>query len=239
MTRTSPTRCAGIHRPIGVQVATVPEVREALRQLQLDFRRPRPGGRWRDMGTGHLPWSAAQGLLTASSLTRADRRHKQLMAKGISANIESFSVTIWRRVMPGQNPADIAPDSRAGRATARQLGADHRAIEGSGAELVGRTLALQAHGLRQQRVVAFGLPPRVRARRPSLPSFTDSSWTSVQPRAAMFQPNPQQLLHADVPATRHHRNLNHVQTQARFRRRILRRHVRGIAQAGPICAPAK
>ncbi|MFO1225947.1 bifunctional 3-phosphoshikimate 1-carboxyvinyltransferase/cytidylate kinase [Roseateles sp.] len=73
------------------KVATVPEVREALRQLQLDFRRP-PGlvADGRDMGTAIFPGAPLKVFLTASSLTRADRRHKQLMAKGISANIESL-----------------------------------------------------------------------------------------------------------------------------------------------------
>jgi 3-phosphoshikimate 1-carboxyvinyltransferase len=73
------------------RVATVPEVREALRQLQLDFRRP-PGlvADGRDMGTAIFPGAPLKVFLTASSLTRADRRHKQLMAKGISANIESL-----------------------------------------------------------------------------------------------------------------------------------------------------
>ena len=91
------------------KVATVPEVREALRQLQLDFRRPLGlVADGRDMGTAIFPGAPLKVFLTASSLTRADRRHKQLMAKGISANIESQRDDL-RRVMPGTKPGRHRP----------------------------------------------------------------------------------------------------------------------------------
>ena len=70
------------------QVAVHPQVRRALNQLQLDFRRA-PGlvADGRDMGTDVFPDAGLKVFLTASAATRADRRHKQLIAKGISANI--------------------------------------------------------------------------------------------------------------------------------------------------------
>ncbi|MBV8502528.1 MAG: bifunctional 3-phosphoshikimate 1-carboxyvinyltransferase/cytidylate kinase [Paucibacter sp.] len=73
------------------RVAVHPAVRRALNQLQLDFRRP-PGlvADGRDMGTDVFPDASLKVFLTASAATRAERRHKQLIAKGISANIESL-----------------------------------------------------------------------------------------------------------------------------------------------------
>ncbi len=73
------------------RVAVHPAVRRALNQLQLDFRRP-PGlvADGRDMGTDVFPDAPLKVCLTASAATRAERRHKQLIAKGISANIEGL-----------------------------------------------------------------------------------------------------------------------------------------------------
>jgi 3-phosphoshikimate 1-carboxyvinyltransferase len=70
------------------QVAAHPPVRRALNQLQLDFRQA-PGlvADGRDMGTDVFPDAQLKVFLTASAATRAERRHKQLIAKGISANI--------------------------------------------------------------------------------------------------------------------------------------------------------
>ena len=70
------------------QVAVHPQVRRALNQLQLDFRRA-PGlvADGRDMGTDVFPDAGLKVFLTASAATRAERRYKQLIAKGISANI--------------------------------------------------------------------------------------------------------------------------------------------------------
>jgi 3-phosphoshikimate 1-carboxyvinyltransferase len=73
------------------QVAAHPQVRQALHQLQLDFRRlPGLVADGRDMGTAVFPDAALKVFLTASASTRAERRHKQLIAKGISANIEGL-----------------------------------------------------------------------------------------------------------------------------------------------------
>lgn len=73
------------------QVAVHPEVRLALHALQLGFRRlPGLVADGRDMGTALFPDAALKVFLTASAATRAERRHKQLISKGISANIEGL-----------------------------------------------------------------------------------------------------------------------------------------------------
>ncbi len=73
------------------QVAVHQQVREALNQLQLNFRRL-PGliADGRDMGTAVFPDAGLKVFLTASAATRAERRFKQLISKGISANIDGL-----------------------------------------------------------------------------------------------------------------------------------------------------
>jgi 3-phosphoshikimate 1-carboxyvinyltransferase len=73
------------------RVAALPSVREALHGLQLAFRRP-PGlvADGRDMGTVIFPDAALKVFLTASAAQRASRRHKQLISKGIQANIHDL-----------------------------------------------------------------------------------------------------------------------------------------------------
>ena len=73
------------------RVSALPAVREALHGLQLSFRRA-PGlvADGRDMGSVVFPDAALKVYLTASAAQRADRRHKQLISKGISANINSL-----------------------------------------------------------------------------------------------------------------------------------------------------
>ena len=73
------------------QVAVHPAVRQALHQLQLSFRRlPGLVADGRDMGTAIFPDADLKVFLTASAATRAERRHKQLISKGIPANIDSL-----------------------------------------------------------------------------------------------------------------------------------------------------
>ena len=73
------------------QVAVHPQVRQALHQLQLDFRRlPGLVADGRDMGTAIFPDATLKVFLTASAATRAERRYKQLISKGISANIKGL-----------------------------------------------------------------------------------------------------------------------------------------------------
>jgi 3-phosphoshikimate 1-carboxyvinyltransferase len=73
------------------QVAVHMPVRQALHELQLSFRRlPGLVADGRDMGTAIFPGASLKVFLTASAATRAERRHKQLISKGISANIEGL-----------------------------------------------------------------------------------------------------------------------------------------------------
>jgi 3-phosphoshikimate 1-carboxyvinyltransferase len=80
------------------RVSSWPAVREALRQLQLAFRRlPGLVADGRDMGTVIFPGADLKVFLTASAATRAERRHKQLISKGISANISTLRAELEAR----------------------------------------------------------------------------------------------------------------------------------------------
>jgi cytidylate kinase len=66
----------------------VPEVREALIQVQKSFLKlPGLVADGRDMGSVIFPQAQLKVFLTADAQIRAQRRYKQLIAKGISANI--------------------------------------------------------------------------------------------------------------------------------------------------------
>ncbi len=89
------------HEAVGAfasQVSALPEVRRALHALQLSFRRV-PGlvADGRDMGTVVFPDAALKVFLTASAAMRAERRHKQLMAKGISARLDALRADLEAR----------------------------------------------------------------------------------------------------------------------------------------------
>ena len=79
-------------------VAALPAVRQALHALQLSFRRV-PGlvADGRDMGTAVFPDAPLKVFLTASAEQRAQRRHKQLIFKGVSANIEGLLADLEAR----------------------------------------------------------------------------------------------------------------------------------------------
>ncbi len=80
------------------KVSVLPAVREALVDLQLSFRRL-PGllADGRDMGTVIFPKAPLKVFLTASASQRAERRHKQLISKGFSANIDSLRADLEAR----------------------------------------------------------------------------------------------------------------------------------------------
>ena len=73
------------------RVAAYPLVRSALLVRQREFRK-QPGlvADGRDMGSTVFPTAILKIFLTASPETRAQRRHKQLMGKGIDANIATL-----------------------------------------------------------------------------------------------------------------------------------------------------
>jgi 3-phosphoshikimate 1-carboxyvinyltransferase len=80
------------------KISAWPRVRDALRQFQLQHRRV-PGlvADGRDMGTVIFPGADLKVFLTASAATRAERRHKQLISKGISANIADLRAELEAR----------------------------------------------------------------------------------------------------------------------------------------------
>ncbi len=80
------------------KVSAFPLVRAALRTLQLAFHRV-PGlvADGRDMGTVIFPGADLKIFLTATAATRAERRHKQLISKGISSNIDSLRAELEMR----------------------------------------------------------------------------------------------------------------------------------------------
>jgi 3-phosphoshikimate 1-carboxyvinyltransferase len=80
------------------KVSVLPAVRQALVDLQHSFQRL-PGllADGRDMGTVIFPQAPLKVFLTASAAQRAERRHKQLISKGFSANIDSLRADLEAR----------------------------------------------------------------------------------------------------------------------------------------------
>ena len=80
------------------RVSALPAVREALVDLQHSFRRlPGLVADGRDMGTVIFPEAPLKVYLTASAACRAERRYKQLISKGFSANIEDLRADLEAR----------------------------------------------------------------------------------------------------------------------------------------------
>lgn len=79
-------------------IAAIPDVRAALLQKQKDFRQS-PGlvADGRDMGTVVFPDAQVKVFLTASAAERAGRRYKQLIEKGIDANLAQITSEIEER----------------------------------------------------------------------------------------------------------------------------------------------
>jgi len=99
------------------EVARMPAVRQALLKRQRGFRAP-PGlvADGRDMGTIVFPDAALKVFLTASPEVRAERRYKQLIEKGIDANLRALSRDLQERDARDANrpvaPLVPAPDSQ-------------------------------------------------------------------------------------------------------------------------------
>jgi CMP/dCMP kinase len=98
------------------KIAPMPSVRQALLRRQRAFRRS-PGlvADGRDMATIVFPDAALKIFLTASPEIRAERRHKQLIEKGINANLRALSRDLAERDARDANravaPLVPAPDS--------------------------------------------------------------------------------------------------------------------------------
>ena len=80
------------------KIAALPSVRQALFGLQLGFRQT-PGlvADGRDMGTVIFPTAKLKVFLTASAEARAQRRYKQLIDKGFSANMNDLLADLRAR----------------------------------------------------------------------------------------------------------------------------------------------
>ncbi len=93
------------------RVATIPEVREALRAFQRRFAARPPGGAkgavldGRDIGTVICPDADAKLFVTASTEVRARRRHKELLERGIDS--------IYPRVLQDMKERDARDRTRA------------------------------------------------------------------------------------------------------------------------------
>jgi len=108
------------HEEIGNRasdVARMPTVRQALLTRQRAFRQlPGLVADGRDMGTVVFPDAALKIFLTASPEVRARRRYKQLIEKGIAANLAALSRDLVERDARDANralaPLVPAPDSQ-------------------------------------------------------------------------------------------------------------------------------
>jgi 3-phosphoshikimate 1-carboxyvinyltransferase len=80
------------------QIATKPALRQALLLRQRDFARlPGLVADGRDMGTVVFPQARLKIFLTATPRARAERRYKQLIDNGFSANLDSLSADLEAR----------------------------------------------------------------------------------------------------------------------------------------------
>ena len=99
------------------EVAKVPALRRALLKRQRAFRRP-PGlvADGRDMATVVFPDADLKVFLTATPEIRAERRYKQLIEKGIDANLRALSQDLRDRderdAKRAVAPLVPAPDSQ-------------------------------------------------------------------------------------------------------------------------------
>ena len=80
------------------RVSALPGVRQALLDLQRGFARlPGLVADGRDMGTVIFPHAPLKIYLTAGAPERAERRHKQLISKGISAKLDNLRADLEAR----------------------------------------------------------------------------------------------------------------------------------------------
>lgn len=91
------------------RIAALPALRAALLELQRSCRRP-PGlvADGRDMGTVVFPDATLKVFLTATAESRAERRYKQLIEKGFSANLADLLRDLQQRDERDSNRA-VAP----------------------------------------------------------------------------------------------------------------------------------
>ncbi len=91
------------------KVSTLPQVRQALIDLQHGFRQlPGLVADGRDMGTVIFPAAPLKVFLTANAGRRAERRHKQLISKGVSTTLDSLRADLEARDARDSNRS-VAP----------------------------------------------------------------------------------------------------------------------------------
>jgi 3-phosphoshikimate 1-carboxyvinyltransferase len=79
-------------------VAALPQVRQALLELQRSFRRlPGLVADGRDMGTVVFTDAPLKVFLTANAQARAQRRHQQLAAQGVSVTLDALCAELKAR----------------------------------------------------------------------------------------------------------------------------------------------
>ncbi len=124
------------------KVAAFPAVRRALLERQRAFRRP-PGlvADGRDMGSTVFPDAALKVFLTATPEVRAERRYKQLIGKGLCANIGEILQDIRQRDAR-DSARSVAPLQKC--ADASLLDTTSLTIEQVVAELIRRCRAARA-----------------------------------------------------------------------------------------------
>ncbi|WP_028451264.1 (d)CMP kinase [Chitinilyticum aquatile] len=99
------------------KVAALPAVRSALLQRQRDFARA-PGllGDGRDMGEVIFPQAELKVFLTATPEARAERRYKQLIARGEAADLAAITADLAARDERDRNrlvaPLRQLPDAK-------------------------------------------------------------------------------------------------------------------------------
>lgn len=99
------------------RVATMASVRMAILDLERDFcRAPGLVADGRDMGTVVFPNACLKVFLTAGAQVRAQRRYKQLIQRGISANLADLARDLQERDKRDReravSPTRPAPDAR-------------------------------------------------------------------------------------------------------------------------------
>ena len=97
------TEAAGMNAS---RVSVFPVVRDALLQVQRDFQQlPGLVADGRDMGTVVFPDAPLKVYLTATAQCRAERRYKQLISKGLSANMADLIADLEARDARDMNRA--------------------------------------------------------------------------------------------------------------------------------------
>ena len=123
------------------KVAALPAVREALLFRQRAFNKA-PGliGDGRDMGSVVFPRAVLKVFLTASAEARAERRYKQLIEKGFSANLADLLLDLKQRD-ERDSQRSVAPLRQ--EADAKLLDTTHLTIE----QAVNQVLAWRSEAL--------------------------------------------------------------------------------------------